>query len=425
MPYWDGREANADNLRLFIAPDGWRASADKVDEEGKITAQGSRKLIESIFLNALNATNLLILAGSGASFAARNPTPAEGQKAKLSPAGMTELWRAVRERAGAERFDAICAGFAAAPVDDNIERLLTLCKLHLELNALATDERTQEIKAFVEIAEAAILARADFVDRETELVAHSALLVKVGRRGVRKPRTKFFTTNYDLCFEEAARRHSFTLIDGFSHSLDQHYDATNFATDLVRRDASKEAPDFVDNVVHLYKVHGSIDWRRVGSDIVRTRSREGAPVLIYPRSSKFQEAFDSPYLDMLGAFQAALREPDTALIVSGFGFNDDHLSRPILSAVETNMSFRLVICDPCFLPSATLENGDHTLANIEPPNHQFLRPLCRLASAGDPRLSLLNGRFDDMALGLPDVVGETDRERHAARVRALREAPEA
>jgi hypothetical protein len=40
------------------------------------------------------------------------------------------------------------------------------------------------------------------------------------------------------------------------------------------------------------------------------------------------------------ALQAALREPDTAVIVSGFGFHDDHLSRPLLSAVESNMLLR-------------------------------------------------------------------------------------
>jgi len=57
-------------------------------------------------------------------------------------------------------------------------------------------------------------------------------------------------------------------------------------------------------------------------EIVRSQGDVGEPILIYPRSSKYQEAFDAPYLDMMGALQAALREPDTALVISGFGFND-------------------------------------------------------------------------------------------------------
>jgi hypothetical protein len=140
--------------------------------------------------------------------------------------------------------------------------------------------------------------------------------------------------------EIAARRHRFTIIDGFSHALDQVYDRAHFDHDIVRREQGKDSPDYVENVFHPYKLHGSIDWRRINNEIVRSRDSKGDPVLIYPRSSKYQESFEAPYLDMIGALQAALREPDTAVIVSGFGFHDDHLSRPLLSAVESNMSLR-------------------------------------------------------------------------------------
>jgi hypothetical protein len=34
---------------------------------------------------------------------------------------------------------------------------------------------------------------------------------------------------------------------------------------------------------------------------------------------------------------------------------------------------------------------------------------------------LLHGRFEDLALALPDLVAETERERHAQRIRTLRE----
>jgi hypothetical protein len=68
------------------------------------------------------------------------------------------------------------------------------------------------------------------------------VIQKVGRRGIRKPRTRFFTTNYDLCFEEAARCHRFTIIDGFSHALDQVYDRAHFDHDIVRREQGKDSP---------------------------------------------------------------------------------------------------------------------------------------------------------------------------------------
>ena len=417
MTYWNDKVADAAQLRLFVPGDGWRAFKDKMNAEGdRVEEPGTLRAIESSLLNVLNATNVVVLTGTGSSFAASNPAD------KLTPAGMWDVWKAVEAKVGAEAFKAVCDTFASAKIEDNIERLLTLCKLYLELHETAVEDATyQRIDGFVQAAEKAILARVDFVDRTTNLDAHAGLIQKIGRRGVRKARSKLFTTNYDLCFEEAARRHRFTIIDGFSHGLDQVYDRSHFEFDIVRRSGQRDAPDYIENVFHLYKLHGSLDWRRQASDIFRSRGPEGNPVLIYPRSSKYQESFEAPYLDMIGAFQAALREPDTAVLISGFGFNDDHISRPILSAVEANMSLRLVICDPAFIPSADLDGGDQSLTAVAAPKNQFLAAFKRMVTGGDARIHLINGRFQDLVSAMPDLIGETDRERHMQRVRTLRD----
>ena len=399
----------------MVPGEGWRSYSDKVGADQKVEAQGSRRLIESAFLNALNATNLIVLTGTGASFAARNGP------AKLQPAGMKDIWDAVIAKVGQAKFDEVCAVFSTATIDENIERLLTLCKLYLELHENSEEDELTTVRTFVQEAERAILDRVDFIDRSTNLDAHSALIQKLGRRGIRKSRSKLFTTNYDLCFEEAARRHRFTAIDGFSHALDQVYDRAHFDHDIVRRDVAKDAPDYIENVFQFYKLHGSIDWRRVHGEIVRSKGSEGDPVLIYPRSSKYQESFEAPYLDMIGALQTALREPDTAVIVSGFGFRDDHISRPVLSALEANLSLRLIVCDPIFVGDAELVAGDHDVASADISSNRFLKSFTQLAESGDSRIHLINGRFEDMAIALPDLVGETDRERHAQRIRSLKE----
>jgi hypothetical protein len=419
MPYWDEIQPTASNLRLYVPGEGWKAYADQMDGQD-VKNRGSKPLIDSAFLNALNATNLIVLTGAGSSFSAKNVAP------KKSAPSMADLWANVREHVTPAPFDAACTTFPDVTINTNIEKLLTLCKIYLELHANAEDDATKAMTQFIADAETAILKSVDFVDSKTALNAHSALVQKIGRRGIRKSRTKVFTTNYDLCFEEAARRQKFVTIDGFSHSLDQTYDRSHFDYDVVRRRGGDETTDYIENVFHLYKLHGSVDWRRIDTEIHRSSDQAvGKPVLIYPRSSKYQEAFEAPYLDMMGALQAALREPDTALIVSGFGFNDDHISRPILSAIEANMSLRLVICDPCFLTEDELtENAvietQHVIKGV-PPTNKFLGSFLRLAEAGDPRLHLMNGRFDDLAVALPDLVGETDRERHSTRVRALSE----
>jgi hypothetical protein len=214
MPYWENRDAAPGNLRLYVPGEGWKAYLDEKSEDGRtITSQGSKSIIESAFLNALNSTNLVLLTGAGSSACASNAA------GKLSPAGMVDLWNAVLAQVGAQRFEAACATFPTAPIDGNIERLLTLCKIYLELNENAAEAVTQPMKAFVKDAEQAILDRVDFVDTDTLLDAHSSIIQKLGRRGIRKPRTQIFTSNYDLCFEEAARRHRFVTIDGFSHGL--------------------------------------------------------------------------------------------------------------------------------------------------------------------------------------------------------------
>lgn len=422
--YWNATPADKANLRLLVSGKGWTAFSDRLDDEGKVIERGSREQIDSALINALSASNFLTLTGAGASLCARN-----GAGEPQAPS-MVDLWNGVGAAVGPVAFAAICAKFPKAKIDDNIEKLLSLCKVYLELNeaAQADDADVNAVRNFVTQAESCILSKVDFVSQTTALSAHEAYVRKIGRRGFRKSRAKIFTTNYDLTLEEAARRLRFTIIDGFSHSLDQVYDPQHFDFDIVRRDANKDAPDYIPNVFHLYKLHGSTDWRRIGTDVFRSRDNTtGKPVLIYPRSSKYQEAFDPPYLDMMGAFQAALREPDTSLVIAGFGFNDDHISRPIISALETNLSLRLIICDPSFILSendlrgVAPEPAVHAIPDGGKHRNGFLDKIKTLAAAGDQRVHLINGRFEDFAEGLPDLIGETDRERHIDRVKVLRD----
>jgi SIR2-like protein len=267
----------------------------------------------------------------------------------------------------------------------------------------------------------------DFVNKDINLSSHRSLVRKVARRGNRKPRTKIFTTNYDLCFEQAARQQQFVLIDGFSHSTPQVYDRAHFSYDIVRRQSGTEGPDYVENVFQLYKLHGSLDWRRSGTTILRSRdAADGDPVLIYPRDTKFQEAFESPYLDMMGALQAALREPDTALIVSGFGFNDDHISKPVMAAVEANMSLMVVVCDVAFLDDNSLVDNPTNVDHASPMRvkNPYFTQWRDLANDGDKRITLINGRFEDLADAIPDLVAQTERERHSDRMQRVRGLPE-
>lgn len=418
MGYWDDRSASPTNLRLLQPATGWKKHDDQAEAETRIIAHGSTRDIELALTAALNATHLLLLAGAGSSFCARN----SGNKKPPAP-GMRDLWNAVKEAVGEEALNKVLALIpSAAGINENIEKLLTLCKLYVTLFG---EDNAKELNGFIQKAERSILSRVDFIDEKTDLSTHRTLVRKIARRGARKPRTRVFTTNYDLCFEYAAQAQQFVVIDGFSHSRPQVYDRAHFSYDIVRREGGNTATDYIENVFHLYKLHGSLDWRREGPLLLRSRDANGEPALIYPRDTKYQEAFEAPYLDMMGALQAALREPDTAIIISGFGFNDDHISKPIMAAIEANMSLKVVVCDVGFLRDADLEKDELVIAQdaaMRVANFYFSR-LKELALLGDSRIILMNGRFEDLAVAIPDLVAQTERERHMQRMQGLLREP--
>lgn len=418
MSYWEGQPPTASNLRLLEPGSGWKQHDDKKDADGRPVFQGAARQIELSLSTALNASNLVLLTGAGSSFCARNP------ETEQQAPGMRTLWKEVEKAASAATMAGVIQLIPAAKDVDNIEKLLTLCKIYVTLFA---DDNAAKVQSFIDIAETTILRCVSFVSTKTDLASHRQLVRKIARRGIRKPRTRIFTTNYDLCFEYAAQGQQFVVVDGFSHSFPQIYDRAHFSYDIVRREAGSDAPDYIENVFQLYKLHGSSDWRRRADGmVVRSQDNaDGKPVLIYPRDTKYQEAFESPYLDMMSAFQAALREKDTALVVSGFGFNDDHIARPIMAALEANMSLRLILCDVNFLRDDALETGDEVIDAASPMReaNEYFERFKALCAHGDTRITLLSGRFEDLSAALPDLVAQTERERHAERLQLVRALP--
>lgn len=423
--YWVNKPAAAGHLRLFLPNDTWLAWENR--EEGDKTQRGAAEQVEQRLLSALNATNLMVLLGSGASFAAKN---ASGKQAP----GMSDLWACARDKVGHEDFDKVVSDVSRANNKQDIEALLSLCKMAVELSTAqrvaggseANTSAPTDLQIFIQKAEQAILDRVDFVTEGTDLALHKEFLRRLARRSAEKARVKIFTTNYDRCIEEAAAARNLVLVDGFSHSAVQRFNRDHFQHDIVRRSSSSTRAEYVDGVFHLYKLHGSMDWRRRKSDGVVVRrlvhDNDHEPVLIYPRSSKYQEAFAPPYLDMFAAWQAALREPDTTLVVSGFGFADDHISAPIWAALEANLSIRLVLCDPCFVPESQLGSAtpEHAISETSDKLKDYQKRILKLVKEGDSRVTVVNGRFGDLALALPEITGDTDRQRLEARLERIR-----
>lgn len=357
-----------------------------------------KDLLRSSLTEFMRSKNLIILTGLGTSLCIKND-----EERKLAPS-MWDLWVAIKKEATPEVLEEICS-IVHHPKKKNpktevaehipdIELLLSKCLISQQFR------RVIKVRNFIKKAEGVIFKLCNFLEEDTSLDLHEAFLRRIGRRHPRNPRTKLFTTNYDLAFETAASRIGFVVVDGFSHTLPQEFDSSYFAYDLVRREDDGSVPNYIPNVFHLHKLHGSIDWQQQGEHIVKQDVPDD-PVLIYPRHSKFELSYESPFLDQISRFQSALRQTETSLLVVGFGFNDKHLTQPILSAIRGNVGLRTLVVSP----------------SLEKPGCEAVEFMERLIVAGDSRIGLLAGSFEEFVPLLPDLVSESEEEMHRRRLR--------
>jgi hypothetical protein len=177
-----------------------------------------------------------------------------------------------------------------------------------------------------------------------ETAPHKDFLNKITARKNNDARVQLFTTNYDTLFEQAANKAGFVVIDGFSFTQPREFAGKWFDLDIVNREKTrlKQEESFVSKVFHLYKLHGSLNWKKEDDKIIQ-KSNVDNPLIIYPASEKYESSYEQPYFEMMSRFQQALRKEETLLIIIGFGFQDKHIQNVIVEAVEQNPSFQLLI----------------------------------------------------------------------------------
>jgi hypothetical protein len=289
----------------------------------------ARDELKKFLVSSLQVQHLLVLAGSGTSIDSDGPST-------------YELWQEVSKLKNFKN--------AAKTVDyfpqegrGNIEEFLSRCDAYRELHQGDREVSTLYNEAIERILELCRRAGRDV----TKLKGHKEFLRRLARRRQRDSRVMLFTTNYDRCFELAAGELGLVPLDGFSFSQPRHFDPRYFRYDLVYRGIGSESPSLVPGVFQYFKLHGSVDWATKDGRIqISEETTAGEACLIYPARGKFQRSYEQPHLELMAHYLAALREPNTCLVVTGFGFNDSHLSGPILAALETNPHFRLIVVDP-------------------------------------------------------------------------------
>lgn len=360
----------------FRAPggNGWRVlTADEGAKDQQEEARKARDELKDMLLSSLHMEHLVVLAGSGCSLSAGGPS-------------MLDIWNAAvgKEPISDAKLTADKVNHDLS--DQNIEAFLSRIEASLHVR------EDKKVSSFLNASKKVILDKCSGFLKAEKLEAHKTFLHRLSRRRARDQRLKVFTTNYDLCFERAAGELGVVAMDGFSFAAPRRYDPRFFSYDIVRRSRSgDDLGSYLEGVFLLYKLHGSVNWAR---DEGRAIFEKAAPnpeeaCLIYPASGKYQQSFTQPHLESMAQYLAAVREPNTCVLVVGFGFNDDHLAEPLLAAARSNPHLRLIMVDP---------GAEVKTAN----GNRYWKQFSELGVHGEDIWFVAAG-FEDFAQRIPDL----------------------
>ncbi len=147
-------------------------------------------------------------------------------------------------------------------------------------------------------------------------------------RSVHPQVVNIITTNYDRVIEHVMGFYGIPFTDGFGER-----EFNIFNGDL-----------FTDkNITNLIKVHGSLSWFRVDSSVryLMMDCESSEPVIISPGKNKYQEAYKTPYRDLIQKSDNLINNASSFLVV-GFGFNDEHLTPKIKEKVNSGTPLVLI-----------------------------------------------------------------------------------
>ncbi|HEX5370482.1 MAG TPA: SIR2 family protein [Dehalococcoidia bacterium] len=188
--------------------------------------------------------------------------------------------------------------------------------------------------------------------------ALQSFLLSFASRAASRERLHIFTTNYDRLIEHGCDLAGLRAIDRFVGALNPMFRASRVEVDVhYNPPGIRGEPRFLEGVIRLTKLHGSLDWLFNATDrrIYRRGIPFGAPddhsdvptepvdtVMIYPNPAKDVETTQYPYAELFRDFAASVCRPNSVVVTYGYGFGDDHVNR-VLRDMLTIPSTHLVI----------------------------------------------------------------------------------
>lgn len=203
------------------------------------------------------------------------------------------------------------------------------------------------------------IAKANDEDRIAAEAALQSFLLSFASRAASRERLHVFTSNYDRLIEHGCDLAGLRIIDRFVGALTPVFRSARIEVDVhYNPPGIRGEPRFMEGVVRLSKLHGSLDWRFVPSErkLVRFGIPFGAPadhtdmpsepvdtVMIYPNPAKDVETTQYPYAELFRDFAAATCRPNAVVVTYGYGFGDDHINRVLLDMLTIPSTHLVVI----------------------------------------------------------------------------------
>lgn len=183
----------------------------------------------------------------------------------------------------------------------------------------------------------------------------SSFIGSFASRSGTRDRLNVFTTNYDRMIEFALDHSGIWKLDRFVGSVSPMFRASRLDIDLhYSPPGIRGEPRYLEGVVRLTKLHGSVDWVANGARVERVTVPFGTPdavydallgeqscLLIYPNPAKDTETSEYPYAELFRDFASGIVRPNSVLVTYGYGFGDDHINR-VISDMLTIPSTHLV-----------------------------------------------------------------------------------
>ena len=247
-----------------------------------------------------------------------------------------------------------------------------------------------------------------------------SFLLSFASRAASRERLHVFTTNYDRLIEHGCDLAGLRIIDRFVGALNPVFRASRVEVDVhYNPPGIRGEPRFMEGVLRLTKLHGSLDWFFDINEkrILRRGIPFGAPkdhtdvpklpvdtVMIYPNPAKDVETTQYPYAELFRDFAAAVCRPNAVVVTYGYGFGDDHVNRVLLDMLTIPSTHLVIIAysGDARLTSFCQKTRDAQVSLLIGPHFGDLHQLIE-NYLPKPALDYITGRMTDLLKHRPAI----------------------